>query len=222
MATARAYQQHRRVALLLLLIGALVALFAFEPVRVALERILEASKDFIGHHEVLGVGLFVVLSAISAIAFFFSTAVIIPVAVYAWGKPTTMLLLWGSWMLGAVISYTIGRLPGRRLAKWFVSSRRVARYEKKLSARASFPLVLLFQLAVPSEIPGYVLGALRYHFGRYLAARAIAEVPFAVGAVYLGDSFVRQEYILLVAIAVAGVVLSALALHQLHQRMERA
>ena len=43
-----------------------------------------------------------------------------------------------------------------------------------ISAKATFPLVLLFQLAVPSEIPGYVLGALRYHFGKYLAARAIA------------------------------------------------
>jgi membrane protein YqaA with SNARE-associated domain len=114
-----------------------------------------------------------VLSVLSAIAFFLSSAVLVPVAVHSWGKPTTILLLWGSWMLGAAISYWIGRHPGRRLAKWLAPARKVAKYEKKISANANFSLVLLFQLALPSEIPGYVLGTLRYPLGRYLGAAAI-------------------------------------------------
>lgn len=212
--------QYRRLVVLLLLVALLIVAAALDPVHDAISHALESARPIIRHHDVLGLALFVVLSATSAIVFFFSTAVIVPVAVYAWGKPTTILLLWGSWLLGAAVSYAIGRHPGRRLAKWVVQ-RDVATYEKKISAKANFPLVLLFQLAVPSEIPGYVLGALRYHFGRYLGACAIAEALFAVGAVYLGDTFVRRQYVPLIAIAVGGVILSAAALYFLHKRIER-
>jgi uncharacterized membrane protein YdjX (TVP38/TMEM64 family) len=189
------------------------------PLHAAIRGALDSASQVITAHRALGLLLFVVLSALSAMAFFFSTALIVPVAVYTWGKPATILLLWGSWMLGSVASYWIGNRPGRRLARWLVPEARVARYERRIAAHASFPLVLLFQLAVPSEIPGYVLGALRYSFWRYLGARAVAEVPFAIGTVYLGDTFVRREHALLVAIALAGVAFSSAALYLLHRRI---
>jgi uncharacterized membrane protein YdjX (TVP38/TMEM64 family) len=212
-------KKNRRLIFLLLLAGVLVALLTLDPVHAAINQALEWVKGIIRHYEALGLILFVILSAASAVFFFFSTAVIVPVAVYTWGKPATMLLLWASWLLGAAASYWIGRRPGRRLAKWIVPARRVSKYEKKILAHANFSLVLLFQVAVPSEIPGYVLGALRYSFGRYLGARAIAEIPFAIGAVYLGDSLVRRQYIPLMAIAVLGAIFSVTALYFLHKRI---
>lgn len=210
-----------RLLFLLLLVALLVVASTLEPVRLLVAQALDWAQVFIRQHQLLGVALFVVLSAASAIFFFVSTAVIVPVAVYTWGKPATMLLLWGSWLLGAVASYALGSRPGRRLARWLVPERRVARYEQRLAASATFPMVLLFQLAVPSEIPGYVLGAIHYHFGKYLGARALAELPFAVGAVYLGDTFVRGQHALLAALAVGGVIFSAGALYLLHRRLER-
>ena len=108
----------RRLVLLLLVVGLLVAASALEPVQEMVDGGLEAARRIIRLRQGLGLGLFVVLSAISAIFFFFSTAVIVPVAVYAWGKPATMLLLWASWLLGAAVSYWIGLRPGRRLAGW--------------------------------------------------------------------------------------------------------
>ena len=140
-------------------------------------------------------------------------------AVHAWGTPTTLVILWASWMVGAAASYAIGRRPVRRLTKWLISEQSVVRYERRISADASFGLVLLFQLAVPSEIPGYVLGALRYPFWRYMAARALAESPFAVGTVYLGDTFLRRQYLPLIGIAVAGFLLTAVALYLLHRHI---
>lgn len=221
MALWSALKQYRRLLVLLLLVALLAVASALDPVHAVISRGLEWAKPIIVGHQALGMVLFVLLSAVSAVIFFFSTAVIVPVAVYAWGRPLTMLLLWGSWLLGAVTSYWIGRRPGRRFARWLVPRQGVARYEKKISTNATFPLVLLFQLAVPSEIPGYVLGALRYHFGKFLGARAIAEVPFAVGAVYLGDSFVRRQQGPLLLIAIGGVALSATALYFLHRRIDR-
>jgi uncharacterized membrane protein YdjX (TVP38/TMEM64 family) len=213
--------ERRRLVFLLALVALLVATAALDPVHQAISDGLDSVKGVIRHHQVAGMVLFFVLSMVSAIFFFFSTAVIVPVAVHAWGKPGTMGLLWLSWLAGAALSYAIGRRPGRRLAKWLLPGKGVNKYEKKFSASANFPLVLLFQLAVPSEIPGYVLGALRYHFGKYLGARAIAEVPFAVGAVYLGDTFVRRQYLPLMAIALGGILLSAAAIHLLHRRLDR-
>jgi len=203
------------------MLALLVAATALDPVHDAIGQGLDWVKQIIRHHEVLGLLLFALLSAVSAILFFFSTAVIVPVAIYAWGKPATMLLLWGSWLMGAAASYWIGRRPGRRLAKWVARPRQVAKYEKKITAKSNFPLVLLFQAAVPSEIPGYVLGALRYNFGKYMAARAIAEIPFAVAAVYLGDTFLRRQFVPLIAIAVGGILFSAAALYFLHRRLEK-
>ncbi|HKY63105.1 MAG TPA: VTT domain-containing protein [bacterium] len=213
--------QYRRLFILLAMVAALVGAMALDPVHGTVASALEWAKQVIRHHEALGLLVFVLLSALSAVLFFFSTAVIVPVAIYSWGKPATILLLWVSWMLGAAASYWIGRRPGRKLAKWLVRPKQVAKYEKKITAKANFPLVLLFQTAVPSEIPGYVLGALRYGFGKYLGARALAEVPFAIAAVYLGESFLRRQYLPVIAIAIGGILFSGLALYFLHRRIDR-
>jgi hypothetical protein len=57
---------------------------------------------------------------------------------------------------------------GRRGVGWFVPHERLDYFETKLRARVGFPIILVFQLSVPSEIPGYVLGTRRYRFGGYL------------------------------------------------------
>jgi len=89
----------------------------------------------------------------------------------------------------------------------------------QVSQRAPFGLVLLFQFALPSEVPGYVLGIVRYHFGRYIAALSIVELPFAVGTVYLGAGLLARRAILIISIGAAGALLIALAFHLLHKRL---
>ena len=69
----------------------------------------------------------------------------------------------------------------------------------------SLPRLLLLQVAIPSEIPGYVLGSLKFSPAKYLAAVAMVELPFALGAVYLGDRFLERDYILLAGVALAGL-----------------
>jgi hypothetical protein len=54
-------------------------------------------------------------------------------------------------------------------------------------------LVMLFQFALPSEVPGYLLGVVRYSFLRYIAVVAVGELPYAVGTVVLGTSFVQRR-----------------------------
>ncbi len=209
----------RRVITLAVLIALAVALAASDAVHERLEDVLARVAVIIDAHPRMGLALFVVVSALSAMLAFFSSAIFVPVAVYAWGDVTTAILLWLSWLAGGSCSYLIGRTFGRRMLSWFVAPERIDYYAARIASRERFVTVLLFQIALPSEIPGYVLGTVRYRFPLYLAALAIAELPFALGAVYLGDSFVHQKLMMLIAIGLAGLAFSVFAFHHLHRRI---
>lgn len=187
-----------------------VALVSSDAGRDLMRGIFESADGLISAHPRTGVFVFVALAALSAILAFFSSAILLPVAIYAWGDLTTFGLLWLGWFLGGVTSYTVGKYLGRDVVEWIVPKARLQVYERRLAAEATFGRVLLFHLLVPSEMPGYVLGLLNYPFRRYLAILAIAELPFAVGAIYLGSSFVEGNLPLFVLLGVAAVALSIL------------
>lgn len=213
--------QGRRAGFLLLLVAALVLAASSDRIHDFTQRLVIEAQELIAAHSVTGIVVFVALSALSAMMVFVSTAVFVPVAIYAWGRTATIVLLWIGWLAGGILSYVIGRYPGRQVLRWFVPRKRIEQFEGKISANASLPLIILFQLALPSEIPGYVLGAMRYRLVKYLIALAIAELPFAIGAVYLGASFLQRNYILLVSIGIVGAVFSVVAIYALNRRINR-
>jgi uncharacterized membrane protein YdjX (TVP38/TMEM64 family) len=205
-----------------LVLGGLVALLTAVALSDAAhawaQQVLAYVAEVIARHPHFGRLLFVALAALSAMLAFFSSALVVPVGIHAWGPWTTAALLWTGWLLGGVCAYWIGRGLGRRVAAWFVASKRLDYYEARIR-HASFATILLFQTALPSEIPGYVLGSLRYRFLAYLLALAVVELPFSLGAVYLGDSFVNRKYHLIITIGIAGIALSALGLWYLRRRI---
>jgi uncharacterized membrane protein YdjX (TVP38/TMEM64 family) len=211
----------RRIVVLALLVAAVVALAASDTVHGWIEQLSTLAAEMIAAYPRLGIAVFVVASILSAMLAFFSTALVVPVAIYAWGEGTTLALLWLSWFIGGCFSYAIGRTLGRRIAGWLIGAKTIEYYGSRLSAHAGFLTILLAQLALPSEVPGYVLGTLRYRFVVYLAALAIGELPYALGTVYLGESFLQREYGLLIAIGLTGIALSVLAFVHLHRRIER-
>ena len=66
-----------------------------------------------------------------------------------------------------------------------------------------------FQAALPSEIPGYVLGTLHYRFSFYFIALAITELPYALGTVYLGSSFLERNSSVFLMLGIGAIVVSA-------------
>jgi uncharacterized membrane protein YdjX (TVP38/TMEM64 family) len=213
-------QSWRRILALVGLLAVIVALSASDAVQDLTEFVLGRALAIIEVHPTLGIVLFVLASALSAMLAFFSTIVVVPVAVAAWGAPATALLLWVSWLVGGCCSYAIGRTLGLRVTAWFVSRERVDHYAARLSARAGFWTIWLFQLALPSEVPGYVLGVLHYRFRVYLPALALAELPYAIGTVYLGQRFLEGRVVSLALVGLAGIVLITLAYRLLHRRLE--
>lgn len=205
----RFIQQHRRrLAVFALLVVGVTAVAAIGPLHRAILSIIAMAEPVIQQHAVAGAVVFVLLSALSAIVFFFSTAVITPVAVDAYGPLVALSLLWLGWIVGGIAAYAIGRRFGRPVVSWFVDPVRIRDYERRAKRLVSFRHVLLFQLAVPSEIPGYVLGLAGCRFRTFVIAMALGELPFAIGAVYLGESFLERNYALLLAIGITGIAFS--------------
>lgn len=195
-----------RAVLLMALVGGLIALGRSDVLHRELLDVLEASKGVIAAHPVAGPLAFIGLSALSALLAFVSSAVLVPAAVYAWGAPLTMLMLWIGWTLGGVAAYTLALLFGRPVLRWIVANETLSRHQHLLEKRPRFTSVLLFQLALPSEIPGYLLGLARYPLSRYLGALMLAELPYAVGTVLLGVGFVERDTATLVAVCLVGAV----------------
>ncbi len=160
----------------------------------------------------LGMLLFVLLAMVSAMVAFFSSALLAPIAVYTWGKAGCLALLWLGWLLGGIASFCIGRFLGRSVAAMIIGEEKLSGWERQVSEHTRFIHVLLFQATVPSEIPGYVLGILRYPFLLYLAVLAITELPYAVAVVYLGESFLERNAIVFIISGVAAILLGVILL----------
>jgi len=200
----------RRTLALLLIVVSIVLIItssAFELIRAWIDR----ADQIVAQNNLLSVAIFLVLSALSAMLAFFSTMVIIPVAVGAWGKLLTFILLWTGWLIGGIAAYAIGRYLGRPAVRWFVAEKRLKEVEARVDSSLSLPRLLLLQTALPSEVPAYILGTLRYPLRTYLYALMIVELPFAAGAVFIGDRFLQRDYILLSTIAVAGLLVTFIA-----------
>jgi uncharacterized membrane protein YdjX (TVP38/TMEM64 family) len=207
------------VLLLVGLLGGLVLLASSDAFQAFLSRLLAVAEPVISRHPFWGTVLFVVLSALSAMLAFFSSAVLVPVGIHTWGRGVCAFLLWLGWILGGACAYCLARYGGRPLVRRLASVSGLARYEERLSRDTPWGLVLLFQLAVPSEIPGYVLGLARYGLRRYLAVLALAELPYAAATVYLGSSFLEQRLSVLLSVGVLGILFSLWALRTLRRRL---
>ena len=212
----------RRAALLAALCLGFAAVAASGTLHAALLDVLAASRDLIVRFPVQGALLFVLLAAISAMFAFVSIAILVPVAVFVWGEPLSMLLLWVGWILGGATAYGIARFLGRRVVHWLTAVTALNRLEHRIRPDTPFSLILIFQLGLPSEIPGYVLGLVRYPFGSYLLALALVELPYTIATIYLGAGVVGANSGLVLAIGLSAVALSVGAFYLLRKRMRAA
>lgn len=115
----------------------------------------------------------------------------------------------------------MGRYLGGPAVRRLLGNTRVKHFEEQITARAPFVVVFLFQLALQSEIPAYVLGMARYPLLKYLLALSAAELPIAVAAVMMGSGFLNRQYWLMVGVGVIGIGVVSLAIRVLHRRLAK-
>ena len=192
----------------LVLGAAFIAFLIFSP---AFKELVEAAagwvEDVMTSHPVAGALVFFLFSAISAMIAFASSAVLVPSAIATWGHVITFVLLWGGWMAGAVAAWEIGYVA-RPLLSRMGYEEKLDKYQKWVGKRMPFWGVLLFCIAVPSEVPGYLFGSVRYPFLKFFAAMGIAEAVYAVGVIVVGENVLTDKPLPLL-LAIAAIVLVA-------------
>ena len=113
MFTSHAYRRHILFISVIIIVAGFIA--GSDALHTKSEEILAASEAIISRFPLLGMLLFILLAMVSAMLAFFSSAILVPIGVYAWGSITCFLLLWIGWLLGGVASFGIGhytRPPG--------------------------------------------------------------------------------------------------------------
>lgn len=197
------------IGLLALIVGVFLLSYS-DTFRSLLDSITLWAKDLMSANPLLGAVVFFLFSMLSAMLAFASSAALVPPANLVWGKFVTFLLLWGGWLSGAVLAYQIGRLA-RPLLMRLGYKEKIHKYQEYVGRRTKFWMVLLFCFAVPSEIPGYVLGGVQYSFWRFVIAMAISEGIYAVLIVLAGESLFSKNPLPLVLILGALVLIVGVA-----------
>ena len=105
MALSRNLQRRFLIVGMLIIVAGLIA--ASDTLHDKTEAIIVWTEGLISQAPLLGMLVFLLLAMLSAMVAFFSSALLAPVAVYAWGKAGCLALLWCGWFLGGVVSFCI-------------------------------------------------------------------------------------------------------------------
>ncbi|MBU4256798.1 VTT domain-containing protein [Patescibacteria group bacterium] len=191
---------------------------------VTLQSLFYDSVGFLGKYieqnRILGILIFMGLAAVSALFSPFSSVPLIPAGIMIWGGNIVFFLLTSGWLLGDLIAYSIGRFARRAVISRFVPQEKLDYYKEIISKKARFWFVLLFRFALPSEITGYALGIMRYHFGKYLLVTVLVEIPFAFLTVYSGEAFVKGNLLLFTSLVLFSAAVIYLTLYYFKKKLK--
>ena len=81
--------------------------------------------------------------------------------------------------------------------------------------------MLLFCIAIPSEIPAYLFGSMHYPLPKFLAAVAIAESGYALGVVIAGESLLGGKplpFLIAIGLLIVVAIIAGLLLRSARNR----
>lgn len=172
-------------------------------------------------NESLSILIFIGISALATMVSSFIRVLPVPIAIIIWGNVPAMLYLLAGWLIGDALSYIIGYSAGNPLVKKFVSLDKIDYYREKIPPRAQFRLILFFVIAMPAEIPNYVLGIIRYDFAKYFIATIFSEAIYTFLAVRTGQALVQQNFIFFATTVVLLVCIFSYAYHLFNKHLRQ-
>lgn len=178
--------------------------------------------EYARQYPVASAATFIGLAALSVMFASFSSVWLVPVAIFMWGSAYTFAILLVGWYVGAVCSYFIGRYAGYPIVSSFVRPKTFDHYRTLLfDGPDTFVLILISRFVLPSEFPGYILGAVRYHFGKYVLATVLSEIPYALIAVYAIDAVLKKDIFLLFFGALFWFLFASIMFYLFYKKFHR-
>lgn len=204
----------KEILLIVIIVVLAVGFWYSRGLQHSFDNAVSAVEAYITEHQILGIGAFTGLAALSAMLSPFSSVPLVPFAVAIWGKALTLLFLLSGWLLGGALTYVIGRYAFYALLGHLIPFEKIEAYRKKIPPDSEFLIVVFFRVISPADLPGYVLGSVRYNFGKYMLATLIAETFLAVVTVFASQAFIAQNPVELIlwVLGATALVISAIYL----------
>lgn len=174
---------------------------------------------FADEHPVAAPLSFILLAIASVVLGPFSSIPLTPFAIAAWGVPLTLFYTMCGWFIGGAIAYAVGRYAGKPVVGWIIGSERLEEWLAAIRPKLTFPILLLFRLAMPAET-GYVFGIVGYNLKRYLLIIFLAEIPFALLGVYASKAFLDSGWATFGTLALITLFLIAFSYKHFSSRLK--
>jgi len=143
-------------------------------------------RTFVDEHTFWGLGLYISLNIVDAVAAPGATLPLIPVATRVWGRLPAALATTAGWTAGSLIAFLIARRWGYPVVRKITSIERV-RSMRRFIPKDLFWSIVLVRLVLPMDVISYVLGLFTdISWPRYVGATALGLTPSAVFLAYLG------------------------------------
>lgn len=196
----------RTIAVFIVIAIVAIILYFSVSLRDLFLEYIVAIGDYLQKNRTIGSIIFIAISALSVLISPFSSVPLVPSAIMAWGDFLTFGLLMIGWVIGGLFAYLIGSFSRKKIIAKFISLEKIEDYKQKISTHSQFFIVLLFRLAIPSEMASYTLGVAQYNFNKYIIATFLAELPYAFFVVYLGSVLVSGRILVFVGVIVLGAI----------------
>lgn len=196
----------KKIAYVVLIIILVIAFFYSVTFWSAYKEFISKLQSLMTENHFLGIVAFIAIESISVMIAMFSSVPFGIAAISIWGKLNTFTYSMIGGMIGASIGYFIGAHALYLLIKKIIPAKEIEYYRKTIATKSSFWLILLFRLAVPVEISNYALGIIKYPFGKYLLATAIAYLPFYIITIFASQAFINQTIWMLISLILLNLV----------------
>src|SRR5260221_7218509 len=148
----------------------------------------ESLKQFIDHHRIQGVVLYIILNILDAVIAPGATLALIPIAARVWGRVLAALVTTVGWTAGSLVAFYIARRWGSPIVKKLTSLERVKRLRPYVPTHPFWSVVLL-RMVIPMDVISYVLGLFtKMTWPSYALATALGLTPSAFILTYIGKT----------------------------------
>lgn len=133
-------------------------------------------------HARLGLVVFVATSALAVLMPLLTNLPLVPFAVLAWGPGWTAALLLSGWIVGAALSFTLGRRARALILRRFPSVQRHADIDRLIHPRHRMVSLVLLRMTFPVDVLSYALGLFSRSttLAENVVSTALGAAPFAV------------------------------------------
>lgn len=173
-------------------------------------------------HSVLGAGVFFLSAVVAVLMPMLTNLPLVPLAVLAWGPWLSAAILLLGWVVGAGLSFLLGRHARHTILQRFPSVQRHAEIDRLIHPRHRLMSLVMLRMTFPVDVLSYALGLFsrRTTLPENLASTALGGAPFAVLFAWFPTLSGNAQWAVFAASLLAFVVYAVWILRRPDQRTQ--